>query len=107
MYFIITKLSKVALTSTMSTCIHMSIHHVMGVKVRSMCMSWSVCMHRRNLFLSKYGFQTCVVHGTMAQVEPKQSTLFFNMHISFLILEDKVEYATEIFDDEVMVAWQT
>jgi len=34
------------------------------------------------------------------KVEPKQSTLFFNIQISFLILEDKVEYAIGILDGE-------
>ena len=41
------------------------------------------------------------------KVEPKQSTLFFNTHISFLILEDKVEHAIETLDGEAILAWQT
>ena len=45
----------------------MSIHRVMSENVGSMCMPCMVCMHRWNLFLSKYRFQTCKVHGTMAQ----------------------------------------
>ena len=88
----------------MCTCIHMSIHGVIGVSMRSMCMSWFVSMHRRSMFLVKHGFQPCMVHGTLLKVEPKQSTLFFNKHISFLILEDNVEHAIGILDDE---AWQT
>ena len=54
MYSIISKSCKVALTSTMCTSVHMSIHSV-------------VCMNRRNLFLSKYRFQPCMVQCTMAQ----------------------------------------
>ena len=41
------------------------------------------------------------------KVEPKQSTLFFNTQISFLILEYKVEHAIETLDGEAMLAWQT
>jgi len=61
------KFYKVALTSTMCTSVHMSIHSVMSVNVRSMCMSWFVCMHRWNLFLAKHGFQPCVFQSTLAQ----------------------------------------
>ena len=53
--------------STMCTSVHMSIQSVMSVYVRSMCMPCMVCMHRWNLFLAKHRFQTCVVHGTLAQ----------------------------------------
>jgi len=38
------------------------------------------------------------------KVEPKQSTLFFNIHISFSIIEEEVEHAMGMLDDE---AWKT
>ena len=92
---------------TMCTSVHMSIHSVMTVNVRSMCMPWFVCMHRRNLFLSKHRFQTCMVQNTLVKVEPKQLTLFFKIFILFLILEDKVEHAIGKLECEAVLAWQT
>ena len=63
-------------------------------------MPWFVCMYMWNLFLAKHGFQSCVVHGTMAQsgaqtinFEPKQSTLFFKAPMS-LSIEEEVEQPT-------------
>ena len=41
------------------------------------------------------------------KVEPKQSTLFFKTFISFSILEDKVEHAIGVLDEEATLAWQT
>ena len=41
------------------------------------------------------------------KMEPKQSTLFFKTHISFLIIEEKVEHAIETLDGEAILAWQT
>ena len=38
------------------------------------------------------------------KVEPKQSTLFFKAHISFLIFEEEVEHAIGTLEDE---EWQT
>ena len=41
-----------------------------------------------------------MIHSTLAQSGAKQSTLFFNIHISLSILEEEVEHAIEILDDE-------
>ena len=46
-----------------------------------------------------------MVHDTMAQMEPKQLTLFFNKHISFSMLEE-VEHAIGKIG-EAILAWQT
>ena len=59
MHPIITKLCTVALTSTMSTSVHMIIHSIMCVNMRSMCMPCMVCMYMWSMFLSKHRFQTC------------------------------------------------
>ena len=40
------------------------------------------------------------------KVEPKQSTLFFKTFISFSIVEDKVEHAKDVLDEEATLAWQ-
>ena len=95
MYSIITKLSKVALTSTMCTSVHMSIHRVMGVSVRSMCMPWFVYMQRWNLFLSKHRFQPCMVHDIMAQSGAQ------TIHI------EEEGHAIGELESEATLAWQT
>ena len=56
MYSIITKLCKVARTSTMCTRVHISIHIIMCVSMMSMCMAWRVCMQMWSTFLLKHGF---------------------------------------------------
>ena len=61
------KFCKVALTSTMCTSVHMSLHSVMWVSMRSICMPCMVCMHIMSMFLAKHEFQTCMVHDTMAR----------------------------------------
>ena len=86
----------------MCTSVHMSIHGVVCMNVRSMCMTWFVCMHRRNLFLAKHGFQTCVVQSTLLKVEPKQSILLFSKQKSFSIMEEEV-HVIGMLDDEVTV----
>ena len=40
------------------------------------------------------------------KVEPKQSTLFLSIQISFSIIEEVV-HAIGMLDDEVILAWQT
>ena len=50
-YSIITKACKVTLTSTICTCVHMSIHRVMCVIMMSMCMPCFVCMNMWSMFL--------------------------------------------------------
>ena len=56
MYSIITKFCKVALTSTMCTCVHMSIHDVMWVNMRSMCIPCIMCINMWCMFLANHGF---------------------------------------------------
>ena len=41
------------------------------------------------------------------KVEPKQSTLFFKIFMSFSMLEDKVEHAIGVQEEEAILAWQT
>ena len=41
------------------------------------------------------------------KVEPKQSIFFFNKFISFSIIEDKVEHAIDVLEDESTLAWQS
>ena len=48
-----------------------------------------------------------MVHGTLAQSGAQTINTFFNTHILFLMLEDKVEHAIETLDGEVILAWQT
>ena len=45
-----------------------------------------------------------MVHGTLAQRGAHTINTFFNIHISFLIIEEVVEHAIGTLDDE---AWQT
>ena len=47
-----------------------------------------------------------VVHGTLAQSGPKQSTLFFKKFVSFSMLEEEV-HAIDMLEGEVTLAWQT
>ena len=66
-----------------------------------------MCMNMRCMFLVKHGFQFLVIHNTWFKVEPKQSTLFFNIHKWFSTLKEDVEQEIETLDDEDVVAWQT
>ena len=91
---IITKLSKVALTSTMCTSVYMSIHRIICVSMMSTFMPYFVCMHMRSIFLAKHGFQSCVVQDTLVQSGAQTSTHFFKAHISLSIIEEDVEHAT-------------
>ena len=65
-------------------------------------MPWMVCMHRWNLFLSK---RECF-KAQWLKVEPKQSTLFLSIQISFLIMKEEVHAIGEV-ECEVTLAWQT
>ena len=55
------------------------------------------------MFLAKYGFQFLVIYSTLAQSGTQQSSLFFNIIISFSILEEEVEHAIETPDDEAEI----
>ena len=67
-------------------------------------MPWFVCMHKRSMFLVKYGCQPCVVHiAHWLKVEPKQSILFFKIFISFSMIVEEV-HAIDTLGGE---AWQT
>ena len=105
MYLIKIKFSKVALTHTMCTSVHMSIHHVMGVSVRSMRMPWFVCMHRWNLFLRNIDSKRVWSLAHWLKVEPKQSTFFLSIDISFSIIKEV--HAVGELDEEATLAWQT
>ena len=87
-YSIITKFCKVALATTMYTSVHISIQGVMCVNMRSMCMPWKMCMHMWSMFLPKHGFHLVQFMAHWLKVEPKQSTLFFNMQMSLSIFEE-------------------
>ena len=106
MYLIKTKFSKVTLTSTMCTCVHMSIHRVMSVNVGSMCMPCLCACIDGICFLRNMDSKRVWFMAQWLKVEPKQSTFFFNKFISFLILEDKVEHAISKLG-EATLAWQT
>ena len=71
--FIITKFCKAALTSTMCTSVHMSIHGVMCMNMRSMCMPWFV---GGACFLWHMDSNRVWFMAHWLKVEPKQSTLF-------------------------------
>ena len=60
-----------------------------------------------NLFLLNQGFQACIVHGTMAQSGAQTINTFFQTFISFSIVENKVEHAICVLEEEATLAWQT
>ena len=49
---------------------------------------------------------SCVIAHWL-KVEPKQSTLFFNIHILLSTFKEDVEHVIETFNNEDVVAWQT
>ena len=83
-----------------------TIHGVMCVNMRSMCMPWWVCMCGA-CFLRNMDSNLVWFMAHWPRVEPKQSTFFFKTHISFLIEED-VEHAKCLsMKDEAIETWQT
>ena len=84
----------------MYTSVHSSIHGIMCVNMRSISMSWCVCIHMWSMFLAKHGFQPCVVHGTLAQSGAQIINTLFSIHISFSIIVEEVEHVIGTLDDE-------
>ena len=65
----------------------------MHVNMMSMCMLWFVCMHMRSMFLVKHGFQSCVVHCTLAQSGAQ--IIYTLLQCTIIItMEEEVEQAT-------------
>ena len=89
----------------MCTSVHMSIHRVMGVNVRSMCIPWFVCSIGGICFFRNIDSKREWFKAQWLKVEPKQSTLFFKLFISFSIIEEM--HAIGKLDGEATLAWQT
>ena len=105
MYTIIVKFSKVALTPQ---CVQVYTWAYIVLCTWTckacVCCVWCACKEGtcffRNMDSKRVWFM-----AQWLKVEPKQSTLFFNKHISFSIMEEEVHAIGEL--DEATLAWQT